>query len=138
MGIYLGDTALAVLSADNSAKLDVAQAFTALQDFSGGIVGGADTTTPNTAATITLDSRMKVVTPGAAITLSFSTPTGKTFASAPILIKQGATPYAITWGSSAVVLGTAADPVANKAALFSVFTPDGGTSYYVQVGQVQP
>jgi hypothetical protein len=112
-------------------------AYTTLQDVSAGIVGGADSTTPGSNATLTLDGKMKVIEPGAAITLSFDTPVGKTFASAPILIKQGLTAYAITWGSSATLLGTAPTMEANKAYLFGAFTPDGGTSYYVQVGQAE-
>lgn len=130
----IGDSVQAYDAA--TAKTDEDQTFTALQDFSAGIVGGADSTTPGSDATLTLDGKMKVVEPSAAITLSFDTPAGKTFASAPILLKQGATAYAITWGSSATLLGTAPTMEADKAYLFGAFTPDG-TTYYVQVGQAE-
>jgi hypothetical protein len=121
----------------SAAQLGTAQDWTAIQDFTAGLTGGADSTTPSSNATIALDGKAKVVAPGAAITLSFSTPSGATTASAPILIKQGATAYAITLGSSATVLGTVPTMAANKDYLFGAFTFDGGTSYYVQVGQAE-
>jgi len=134
MSIENGESGLSVRTELNAALELVA---TALQPgLASGVTGATDATTPSTNATITLDGKMKSIAPGAAITLSFSTPSGATFASAPILIQQGATAYAITW-SGATLLGTAPTMEANKAYLFGAFTPDGGTTYYVQVGQAE-
>ncbi len=118
------------------AFVDEAQDWTAIQAFTAGLTGGADSTTPSANVTITLDGKGKQIAPDAAITISFSIPNGATFASAPIVIKQGATARAITW-SGITLLGTAPTMAANKSYLFGAFTMDGGTTIYLQVGQAQ-
>lgn len=117
----------------DTAKLDVAQAWSALQTFTAGMAGGTTTVAASGATqTVALDGKVHVITLTANCTITASA-TGSAYSAALIVTRQDATGgRTLTWPAGVKQLDTQSlNTTASKDSAWILWTPDGGTTYYL-------
>ena len=124
----------------DTAKLDVAQSWTAVQSLSAGCAGGTDTVaSAGSSQTITLNGKTKLITLDAATCTLTPSATGSAYSAALVILIQDATGgRAVNWASSPKVLGTQSlNTTASKHSAWLLWTPNGGTTYYLSDAGVE-
>lgn len=120
----------------DAAMPTLSQTWTAAQSFTS-VTGDTDTIASATGTqAITTDGKDKLLTLTGNIDISLSAPAGATKAGSVFIFQQDATgSRTVTWNDTVIELGTQAlNTAANGYSVWIVWTPDGGSMWFLTPG----